>query len=174
MKTYGAKEISELSGATKMQLNHWVNYGAIIPAVDDPRRGGVRKYSKQNLAEAMVCKKLNDYQISARVISEATSHMRSQSFGKFGRERDAWQILEKNPKMFLGVSPIGHLSINGESVPVELFSEIFPDHTLGGENALYTSIVFPKKDVLKSIENFYSMLLIDLEMIVRKSKIFEK
>jgi len=69
MQRYKAAEIIELTGITKMQLNHWINMGVIRPAEDDSRRGGVRYFSKENLFEALVCKYLNAHRLPVQAIS---------------------------------------------------------------------------------------------------------
>jgi DNA-binding transcriptional MerR regulator len=87
MQRYKATEIIELTGTTKMQLNHWINMGAIKPAEDDSRRGGVRYFSEENLFEALVCKCLNDHGLPVQVItaiifsiSNPAPHRKGKSF----------------------------------------------------------------------------------------------
>jgi len=89
MERYKAAEIIELTGITKMQLNHWINMGAIKPAEDDSRRGGVRYFSKENLFEALVCKYLNAHRLPVQTIlgvvlniSNPAPHRRRKSFFK--------------------------------------------------------------------------------------------
>ena len=69
MENYKAADIVERTGISKIQLTHWINNLAIEPIIDDRRRGGVRYFSQQNLAEATICKFLNDIRLPVTIIS---------------------------------------------------------------------------------------------------------
>ena len=96
-----------------MQLGHWVNVGAIIPLKDDPRRGGVRVFSQQNLIEAMICRELNYFRMEARSIAGPLGCLRDRQFwGRlaedpgyledkifvFVRAETLKEALQRNPK----------------------------------------------------------------------------
>jgi hypothetical protein len=61
-------QLMELTGLTKPQINHLVTKGCIKPAFDDPRRGGVRYYDRENLFEACASKVMLDSQLKVESI----------------------------------------------------------------------------------------------------------
>jgi DNA-binding transcriptional MerR regulator len=98
MRIFKSKEIQKLSGASKIQLVHWINIGAIEPYEDDRRRGGVRKYDQQNLIEACICKKLNDLKIPAHSIASALKHLRKPESINNPEGLIFWDIFKKTYK----------------------------------------------------------------------------
>jgi DNA-binding transcriptional MerR regulator len=115
MERYKATEIIALTGITKMQLNHWINMGAILPAEDDRRRGGVRYFSEENLFEALVCKFLNEHGLPVQLITSIVHcirnpapHRKQQSFFK------TFKINQKMEDSFLIAAHFTFYTRNGK------------------------------------------------------------
>lgn len=80
MRTYTSGEIQRLAKVTKRQLIHWVESRAIVPHVDDRRRGGTRIFSQQNLLEALVCRELNHFNLPVFLFRVLMTGLRTLNF----------------------------------------------------------------------------------------------
>jgi len=165
-KEFRAKEICELTGATKSQLSPWVSAGAIKPLKDDPRRGGVRIYSRQNLMEAMICKELANYSLPVRTIAETIVSMKEEKY--FIQDINAWQKLKKDPDMLLVLVQTGTDATN--PIPPDLFEILYPGRSQTGKNAAYYVAVFKKEFFLEFINHFSSAIVVDLKKIIERAE----
>ena len=82
METYQSKDVQAIAGISKIQLNHWVNKGAIIPLQDNRGRGKVRHFSFENIVEAFICGELNKYGVSASGIVQVLDSVRKERIVK--------------------------------------------------------------------------------------------
>ena len=94
-KVYSSRDIQNYAGITKMQLNHWINVGAIIPYKDNRGRGKVRKFSRQNLIEALICRELSKLYISSHVMEDLLFGLRVSGFSDVDKEECTfWEMIE--------------------------------------------------------------------------------
>lgn len=173
---FRAKEICELSGATKSQLSPWVAAGAIVPLRDDPRRGGVRVYSIRNLVEAMICKELAKYSFPVRSIAMTMAAMNDKSRNMASGFREvAWESLKKNPNLLFCVFQISSLNIESarnEKYYKELSEAIA--NSPKGRHATQWPYILKKEDILNVLSGVSSMIIIDLGLILYKAGICKK
>lgn len=167
-KEFRAKEICELSGATKSQLSPWVSAGAIVPLRDDPRRGGVRIYSRQNLAVAMICKELANYSLPVREIAST-----ARLFGNYNDNNNVWLLLEKDPDIFLGVSRLGSFDYDNwrkkDHIKGVYMDGFLVNATQNRINADYLTTVFKEEALANFIKSVPSVIIIDLKQILEKA-----
>ena len=52
---YTTKEIIDLTGAERSQLNHWIDCGIVEPKYNEKGRGSSRRFGLQGLAETRLC-----------------------------------------------------------------------------------------------------------------------
>jgi len=172
-KEFRSKEICEKSGATRTQLSPWVAAGAIVPLIDDPRRGGVRIYSRQNLVEAMICKELANYSLPVRSIAEILKTMRNKRF-KFGgikeNSRKVWEMLKENPVLCLLVGQEGSIVFPSGA---EEFKKRYPGRSRTGKNAVYIVMLKERGDKYMATI-FSSAILINLEPMLRLAGMIEE
>jgi len=164
-KEFRAKEICELSGATKSQLSPWVAAGAIKPLRDDPRRGGVRIYSIENLVEAMICKELANYSLPVRTIAETIVTMKEDIY--YSPAMTGWQKMKKDPDMLLVLVQTGAAATN--PIPPDLFKILFPGRSQTGKNAAYTVSVLTKEHFVEIIKHYSSAIVVDLKKIIKRA-----
>lgn len=182
MKTYHSKDIQRLARVTKMQLGHWVNVGAIIPLKDDPRRGGVRIFSQQNLVEAMICRELNYWRMEARSIAGPLWALRKMKFWeRLAEEPDYLEtrvfvfVRAKNVKNALQkLRSTGALSELDEVFPVaggvEAIEKVLGDMSPGElERELFGIESSWGKPLLKLIDFFSSCMVVDLKKLVEEA-----
>ena len=175
-KEFRAKEICELSGATKSQLSPWVAAGAIVPIKDDPRRGGVRIYSRQNLAVAMICKELANYSLPVREI--ATTVRLFENYNDNNIDSNVWLWLEKDPDMFLGVSRLGSFDYDNwrkkDHIKGVYMDGFLVNATQNRINADYLTTVLKEEALANFIKSVSSVIIIDLKSILEKAGMIEK
>ena len=160
MKKYKAAEIIEITGITKMQLNHWINMLAIEPHYDDRRRGGVRYFSQQNLVEAFICKNLNELRLPVQAISGALQTIRGQkSIGG----KSFFEAYTANPKMenyFLLI-----LSLARGPVPKNL-SDKFKRNF---HRIVRPTVVCPAKELSVWFSKFPTAVVVNLNQIMQEA-----
>ena len=186
MDEFKAKEVMELTGVPKARLGPWVAAGAIVPLKKDFRRGGVSIYSRQNLAEVLICKELSNHSLPVRTIVDVLGMMRDFPFSnkKDGtdEEKNAWERLEKTPAQFLCLaqcgSTFGRIPTNipddaPDAVYKEAYDKVFKlfygDTPKNGKNAIYVGAIIKSSDLEGFIENASSTLIINLKPILEKA-----
>jgi len=84
--TFGSTDLQKATGATGLQIARWVDEGAIVPVVNVEGRGKSRRFNKENIIEAMICKALSAYSIEKSHLAEILSLLRKSGWLK-GLER---------------------------------------------------------------------------------------
>jgi DNA-binding transcriptional MerR regulator len=123
MEKYKSADVIKITRVTKVQLNHWINMGAIKPLVDDKRRGGVRYFSKQNLVQAFICKHLNEYGLPVHKIKMALDMIKDT---KSISGKNFYDAIKDNPKLksyYAAILPVSGIGDKGEVLDTD--SEIF-------------------------------------------------
>jgi len=87
MERFKSREIERMAGVSKIQLVHWINSGAITPLLDDRRRGGVRFFSRENLFEVIICKRLNEWRLPVHTIAEISQHVIASNFFAYFKKK---------------------------------------------------------------------------------------
>lgn len=198
MDKFKAKEVMELTGVPKSRLGPWVAAGAIVPLKEDFRRGGVNIYSRQNLAEVLICEKLSDHSLPVREMVRTVKNMQNTCGERIvGIEKgmedkpavewwtdkcriehvvveNAWQKLKKNPEMCLCLTQIKNvrnLLGGGEAEPVPPFTleDVWPGINRSGRNTTYYPDVIKIEEIAKKLKDYSSLILIDLKPIMKKA-----
>jgi DNA-binding transcriptional MerR regulator len=67
---YSKKEVSELLGETRRTIQFWTDEGIVVPGVANPKgRGKTRLYSRKNLMDFLLVRKLTNCGLSLMTIS---------------------------------------------------------------------------------------------------------
>ena len=195
MDKFKAKEVMELTGVPKSRLGPWVAAGAIVPLKEDFRRGGVNIYSRQNLAEVLICEKLSDYSVPVRGMVMTVKKMQDTSgvrivgiekgmedktVGEFWTDKcrfedvvveNAWQKLKKNPEMCLCLTKLKNIAnhLSGNPVPPYTVEDVYPGLNLRGRNSVYIPEVIKIEEIAKKLKDYSSLILIDLKPILKKA-----
>lgn len=169
MSIYKSKEIQKLAGASKIQLVHWINIGAIEPYEDDRRRGGVRKFNQQNLIEACICKKLNDLRIPAHAIATALEYLREPISPK--EKIIFWDIFKKTykkKKWYLMLKPSSETKYYDKLVNTEVANIVKKDTGKNLEDLFFTAYV-SKNELHKYLDMGAVAIIVDLNKIAEKA-----
>ncbi len=74
---FGAKAVKEITGVSRMQLQHWDRTGILRPSIRiGAGRGSRREYSFKDLVQLKVAKRLRDEGISLQKIRKALEYLR--------------------------------------------------------------------------------------------------
>ena len=196
MDKFKAKEVMELTGVPKSRLGPWVAAGAIVPLKEDFRRGGVNIYSRQNLAEVLICEKLSDYSVPVRGMVMTVKKMQDtrgvrivgiekgmedKTVGEFWTDKcrfedvvveNAWQKLKKNPEMCLCLTQlknvVNQFPATKPILPYTL-EDVWPGINRSGRNTTYHPDVIKIEEIAKKLKDYSSLILIDLKPIMKKA-----
>jgi len=97
METFTSKQIQKLAGVSHMQVSRWTELGIIEPFEDARGRGRVRRFSKENLVEAMICKQLASLHMETSVIWEVLNWLRAKLYPDEKPQFSALQALMLHP-----------------------------------------------------------------------------
>jgi DNA-binding transcriptional MerR regulator len=92
---YQSREVQRMAKVSRIQLIHWTETGAIIPAQDAQGRGGRRIYSHSNLIETIICRELNRYSIPVQYIKHIMDLFREQRY--LEKLKDVWDEIKRDP-----------------------------------------------------------------------------
>jgi len=74
---FGAKVVKDITGVSRMQLQHWDRTGIVRPSVKiGAGKGSRREYSFKDLVQLKVAKRLREEGISLQKIRKALEHLR--------------------------------------------------------------------------------------------------
>ncbi|MEW6530926.1 MAG: MerR family transcriptional regulator [Thermodesulfobacteriota bacterium] len=74
---FGAKMVKEITGVSRMQLQHWDRTGVVRPSIKiGAGKGSRREYSFKDLVQLRVAKKLRDEGISLQKVRRALEYLR--------------------------------------------------------------------------------------------------
>lgn len=160
MKVYTSKDIQQLAKVSHMQISRWAEIGIIIPLEDAKGRGAVRKFSQQNLIEAMICKTLNDFSLSTSTMYGVLSHLRDRIiFSKEDRQEEYsfWEFFRQNPKterVYLMVSLLGRAWSPEQSV----------------SPSGYSFRLVTKEDMNRHMETYRAAIVINLRELISEAE----
>jgi len=155
MKEYTAAEIQKLAKVTKRQLIHWVETSAIIPLEDDRRRGGKRRFSQQNLIEALICRELNDYRLPSAMFVMALGALRGKGWKLKGKRVSFWDKLPHRAEMpFLIIKRL-EVEVSGRPKSAEVIASAVVPAT--------------KERIVKELSVFPSSIVVNLPELIREA-----
>jgi DNA-binding transcriptional MerR regulator len=93
VRKYRSKDIQKVAKVSKINLNHWVNMGLILPLEDVRGRGRSRLFSHQNLIEALICRELNLLNLGTDVMRRILDGLRGEH--PPGRGPSLWEAEAK-------------------------------------------------------------------------------
>lgn len=118
MRTFTSKHLQDRANATRLQIARWSELGLINVYKDARGRGRTRRFSLQNLCEAILCKRLAGLGMDTFTIKTVLDYLRRDKciFEKAtGQKWSLWEFISDRPEstggLFLG------LSINDEGRP---------------------------------------------------------
>jgi len=77
-RTFSMSDLTQWSGATGPQVEHWVRQGLIIPLRASTGRGSERVFSLQNVIEAAIARQLTEAGIAVKPMQGVFSQLRNR------------------------------------------------------------------------------------------------
>jgi len=79
LSVFGSKVVKEITGVSRMQLQHWETIGLIRPSIrTGSGKGSRRQYSFQDLVQLKVAKRLREEGISLQKIRKTLTYLRKE------------------------------------------------------------------------------------------------
>ena len=91
MKVYQSKDIQEIAGLTRLQVKRLVELGGVVPFKDAVGRGGIRRFSGDNLYQFQAAGLLFQCGFSTRDVCEILKEWAKHPLWLFTRALDLWQ-----------------------------------------------------------------------------------
>lgn len=158
---FGAKAVKEITGVSRMQLQHWDRTGIVRPSVKiGAGKGSRREYSFEDLVQLRVAKRLREEGISLRKIRKALEFLR-KNFPDTKAPLAELRFLTNGVDIFVLTNDAGRIldALKGQFV----FSFAIGD-LIDGLKGTIKKLAIPKEEsVSVSGRQFTAVLTPDLE-----------